>query len=107
MTATKPEVFRPYRTRKPTVDTADLRLHRIACLARTAGTSWSDRCGCQHVRGRHDAARHEPITTTAAGITRTCTGRNLAGACLWPDCNCATFTNTDTNPRLRPNRGQS
>lgn len=91
MTATESRVFRPYRTRKPAVDTADLAMHRIVCLAPTAGTSWSDRCTCRHVRGRHDVARHQPITTTTAGTTRTCTGRNLAGACLWPDCHCTAF----------------
>ena len=91
MTATTSRQFRPYRTGKPAVDTADLRTHRIACLPPTTGTCWSDRCTCVHVRGRHDAARHQPITTTTGGATRTCTGRNLAGACLWPGCDCTSF----------------
>ncbi|GIJ44514.1 hypothetical protein Val02_14000 [Virgisporangium aliadipatigenens] len=74
---------------------ADAELHQRICNQPTGGLSWSDRCTCGHLRGRHDAARHAPITTGNA----VCTGRNLAGACLWPDCTCRTFIDTTKGAR--------
>lgn len=73
--------------------TAGLDLHRQTCATTSAGSAWSDRCTCAHVRGRHDATRHEPVPIPGVGRAAVCTGRNLAGPCLWPDCTCTRFTN--------------
>ncbi|MGI5237000.1 hypothetical protein [Dactylosporangium sp. CA-139066] len=71
-----------------TLTRADRATHERVCTRPTTGTTWSDRCRCRHVRGRHTAATHAAIHTPNG----TCTGRNLAGACLWPDCPCTGFT---------------
>ncbi|GAA3271307.1 hypothetical protein GCM10020218_013580 [Dactylosporangium vinaceum] len=63
-------------------------IHNRVCIQPVTGQIWSDRCHCRHVRGRHTAAIHAAITTPL-GV---CTGRNLAGACLWPFCPCSGFT---------------
>jgi hypothetical protein len=99
MTAVAP---RPRTAQRPTVTAADHAIHRTACQQPTTATTWSDRCSCRHVRGRHDAARHQPITTTTTAGTTTCTGRSLAGTCLWPDCPCTGFTADISSP----NRGR-
>jgi hypothetical protein len=85
-------------TRTPVVSSADLDTHRRACQQPTVGTCWSDRCTCRHVRGRHDTARHAEITTTTTTTgTTVCTGRNLAGPCLWLHCDCTGFTPPTTS----------
>jgi hypothetical protein len=80
------------RADTPVVSAADLAIHRRVCQQPTTDTSWSDRCTCRHVRGRHDIARHAEITTTTATGVAVCTGRHLAGPCLWPDCHCTGYT---------------
>jgi hypothetical protein len=87
------------RRRRPAVAKAalvDLDTHRRACQQPVAAIGWSDRCTCRHVRGRHDAARHDPIPTD----TGVCTGRNLAGPCLWPHCPCTAYTTPTTPTRI-------
>lgn len=66
---------------------ADHATHSSVCTEPATGQTWSDRCHCRHIRARHAAAIHAAIVTP----TGTCTGRNLAGACLFTDCPCTGF----------------
>jgi predicted GIY-YIG superfamily endonuclease len=67
-----------------------LGLHTDICAAPDQTVPWSTRCACGHARGRHTAFTHIPVPTD----TGTCTGTNLAGACLIPGCLCGRFTLT-------------
>jgi hypothetical protein len=75
-------------TSEPTAE-ADQDLHRQVCLTARPGESWTDRCACGELRIRHHDASHKPVAT---GGGRTCSGRNLAGACRAADCGCTRFT---------------
>src|SRR5262245_55463476 len=67
--------------------------HHTVCLA-AAPADPADprgtRCDCGHGRPRHGPARHDGVPH-GPGI---CTGRNLAGPCLWQGCRCGAYTPT-------------
>ncbi len=60
----------------------------VCCAVEDDLGSWRQTCTCRHFRSRHAAVSHDGVPVEAD----ICTGRNLAGACLWAGCGCSRFT---------------
>jgi predicted GIY-YIG superfamily endonuclease len=66
-----------------------LNIHHTVCeMVPDYAIAWNDHCTCRHIRTRHASANHPPISLPQGN----CTGRLLAGPCLWNGCDCTGFT---------------
>jgi hypothetical protein len=81
------------RPGKPAYTKADMSVHNRACTPAGTGEQWSDPCSCNHARVKHGKALHSSIPVENAYGPASCSGRLLAGACLWPGCGCTAFAN--------------